>query len=655
MRHVHEAQRKLNTSIPWLCDTMENELKHTLGDAPTSEFVIDPQGKIVRRRAWGKIAELREDLAALVGEVENPTQPVALDTRSIHPEEVAPHGVVERIKKPAGMKPLYAEPEMGLLDQQPFYVKLRPQADRRLLQTGRGQLYLEFRPDILYGVHWNNLVDPIEIAFETGPSTGVSPRTLSGPKVTEPSDIDPREFLIDVENWEFAEPLRLTVKYFACNDEEGWCKPVTQHYTVFRAEDAEDGYFTSGMAHLGIWPQFRGARCDGKSEAADVPIRWGATENVKWKVPLPGPGDSSPIVSGDRVFITCATDEGRQRTLFCYARATGKQLWARTVSHPEVTLTHKTNPYCASTPLAVGQRVVVWHGSAGVHCYDFAGEKLWSRDLGKFHHIWGYGSSPIYFRDRVIINCGPGEHSFVIALRLSDGETIWQTDESGGDSGEPEPGSDSRGKYVGSWTTPVIARVDGEDQIVCSMPTRVNAYDIDSGRLIWFCSGLGNQPRGDVAYASPVVAGGMGLATGGYNGPAIGFRLGGEGDVTEENRLWRNTGPNPQRIGTGVMVGEYVYLANAGAGTIECVKTETGEQLWQSRIRGGNAWGSVVMAENRLYVTDQSGSTVVFAPNPEKYEEIAVNPLNESSNSTPAIANGEIFIRTFEHLYCIGG
>jgi len=644
--HIVESKRTLGTEIPWICDSMSNNLKHALGDAPTSEFVIDPQGKIVRRRAWGSAAQLRRDLEELIGPVENPTKLVDLKLKTAPPPKVAAQGIVNPIRRPGGMKPLRIVPEIKPGDQ-PFYVKLRPQADRQLLSTGTGKLYLDFRLDPIYHVHWNNLTRPIRIELDSPGEMTATPNPAEGPQVDEPSDIDPREFLIDVSQWSYRKPIRLTVHYFACNDEQGWCKPMTQRYAIHLSEDDEDGYYVTPMAHAGVWPSFRGPSGNGISTARNVPLAWGPDNNIKWRAQLAEPGNSSPIVSGDRVFITSAGHSGRERSLYCFDRSDGKQLWVRTVKFDKVMPTHETNPHSASTPLVAGNRVVVWHGSAGVFCYDVDGQELWSLDLGEFRHMWGYASSPIFHKDRIILNCGPGKRTFLTAIDLASGATLWRTD-------EPVEGDGDRnenGKYSGSWSTPVIVRVDGQDQIICSMPTRVNAYEPDTGKIVWTCDGLRGR-QGDLAYSSPVIAGDTCVVFGGFNGPSLGFRPGGTGNITEAARLWR-VEPNPQAIGTGVFVRNHVYVPDAGPGTLRCIEPETGSVVWQERMPGGRAWGSIVFADGRGYVTCQNGDTIVFAPHPDGYREIAVNSLDEPSNSTPAVADGEIFVRTFKALYCI--
>ena len=400
----------------------------------------------------------------------------------------------------------------------------------------------------------------------------------------------------------------------------------------------------AASAVAGDWPAFRGPAGNGVAQEDKAPLHWAPDKNVRWKMSLPGPGNSSPIVSRGHVFVTCAENQGTKRNLYCFDHRSGETLWVRTVTFPGVEPTHRSNPYCASTPVADGSRVVVWHGSAGVFCYDFEGRTLWEKDLGPVRHDWGYASSPILYDGKVILNFGPGSRTFLAALDLKTGDLLWKREESGG-----LDATDKR--MVGSWSTPVVIQVDGKDQILCSMPTRVMACDPETGSLLWFCGGLASE-KVDLVYASPFVSGGIGVAfTGWINGPTIGFKLGGVGDVTASNRLWLDK--QPQRIGSGVVVDGRLYIVNAGPGTAQCIECRTGKVLWTERLEGGESWGSVLLAAGRLYVTSRRGVTTVFRPNPEKFELMAMNDLGEPSNATPAISDGQIFLRTDEHLYCI--
>ena len=398
------------------------------------------------------------------------------------------------------------------------------------------------------------------------------------------------------------------------------------------------------------WPSFRGPRGNGTSLDSHPPTQWSSEANIKWKFKMPQSGNGSPIVSNGRVFVTSAQDvDGKQRSLYCLDRKNGKQLWVKTVEIKKKMPTHQTNPYCGSTPAADGESVVVWHGSAGVFCYDFSGVERWSRNLGEFEHIWGYGSSPILLKDKVILHSGPGRRALITALDLRTGDTIWETEEPIENQGNSR---NAAGQYEGSWCTPVLAKVEGETQILCTMPTRLNAYDPESGSLIWFCEGI-RGPKGDLAYSSPMVEGNRCVAIGGFGGPGIGVALGGRGNVTQKQRLWR-LDKNPQSIGTGVFIGGRVYRANAARpAPIECMDPATGKILWNSDPKGGICWGSIVVADGLGYVTNRKGTTIVFKIDPEKYVAIASNDLGEPCHATPAISDREIFIRTFERLYCI--
>ena len=403
-------------------------------------------------------------------------------------------------------------------------------------------------------------------------------------------------------------------------------------------------------ATAGDWPAFRGPNGDGTSAETGLPIEWTPDKNVKWRTPLAAPGNSSPIVAAGKVFITLAEDNGHQRHLLCFDRESGEELWTQTVRYAETPPTHKTNPYSGSTPVCDGERVVVYHGSAGMFCYDLDGNQLWSADLGPITHIWGFGSSPVIHDGHVIQLFGPGEVTKLVSLSLETGEIDWETPEPGGSDSE-------NGRYIGTWATPVVTRIDGQDQLLMGLPTRAGAFDPKTGKLVWWVDGLACD-RSDLCYTSPLVVGDVGVLMGGFGGPSIGFRLGGTGDVTGTNRLWRDfsTSPRPpQRIGTGVVADGRIYMANADEpGSIECIDPQTGESLWKERrTSDGPHWGSMMFADGRLYVTGQHGITRVLAPNPEQYELLAENDLGEQSNSTPAVSGGCIFLRTFEALYCI--
>lgn len=390
------------------------------------------------------------------------------------------------------------------------------------------------------------------------------------------------------------------------------------------------------------WPGWRGPTMDGHSRERNLPLKWSATENVRWKAPLPGPGMSSPIVWGDRVFLTQSLDrDGHKRAVLCFDRKNGRRLWQRVTDYPEKESTYSGEPhYCSASPITDGERVVAWFGSAGVVCYDFAGRLLWRRDLGKCEQVWGNASSPILYRDLVLLNFGPGERTFLLAMNKKTGKDVWRVDEPGGKYGGDKPE-----EWLGSWSTPVIVRVGERDELILPWPNALKAFDPLTGRLLWTCKGLG-----PLIYTSPLATPEVVVVASGFMGPTLAVKPGGSGDVTATRRLWREE-KAPQRIGSGVLVGDYAYLLNEN-GTIQCVEWKTGKTRWMERV-AGQTWGSLIHADGRLYVTNQRGETVVLSAKPT-LEVLARNPLNERTQSSPAVSKGEIFIRTYEHLWCIG-
>ena len=256
LMHVAEAKHQLGSRIDWLCDTMANDAKHAWGDAPNSEFVIDPAGKIVVSRRWSQPDELRRDLEKLVGEVENPTTIADLGMQPLKAPQTAPMGVVPRLELPGRMHALRVE-RAPLVDDaisEPLYVKLRAELDPEYENAAVGKLYFGFFLDPLYKVHWNNEVAAVTYTVEPPAGLEVTPLRGEGPQVTEKADADPREFLLEISG-ESEEPIKVIVQYFACDDAETFCKPVTQHYLVSLQRDRDGGSRRTGR---GRSPGFAG-------------------------------------------------------------------------------------------------------------------------------------------------------------------------------------------------------------------------------------------------------------------------------------------------------------------------------------------------------------------------------------------------------------
>jgi len=239
LAHARQAERQLGGTIPWIVDAMDNRLKHALGDRPNSEFIMNPEGIIVRKRQWSHPAQVRKDLETLVGPVDHVTkeEDVVLNLQ-VPIKAPAARGVLPRLRR-GKMQPLVMEPliEPG---RPPFFAKLRAEADQRLMTQGAGQLYVGFHLDPFHNAHWNNLTEPLSFELEVPEGVKIDKLRYGAPKVEVTSDADPREFLLNIEAWPEGQPIRLTVTYFACVGEES-CHTVRQEYTLHRRRDEDAG------------------------------------------------------------------------------------------------------------------------------------------------------------------------------------------------------------------------------------------------------------------------------------------------------------------------------------------------------------------------------------------------------------------------------
>ena len=228
------------------------------------------------------------------------------------------------------------------------------------------------------------------------------------------------------------------------------------------------------------------------------------------------------------------------------------------------------------------------------------------------------------------------------------GKTVWQQDEPGGDSGQKKPGQDKE-VWIGSWSTPVLATFNGQQQLLLSLPQRLAAFHPESGKEIWTCTGLN-----PLVYTSVLPSDGIVVAMGGFNGMAMAVQVEGEGDITSK-RLWHHP-KTRQRIGSGVIAGEHIYILN-DPGIAECIELKTGKVVWEKRLRGpanpSDAWSSMVLAEGRIYVVNKGGDTFVLKASPT-FELLATNSLFENTLASVAPSDGQIFIRTYKNLWCVG-
>ena len=399
------------------------------------------------------------------------------------------------------------------------------------------------------------------------------------------------------------------------------------------------------------WPAWRGAKGDGITSEKDLPLTWSATENVRWKVALPEPGNSTPIVTGGRIFLT--QNVGDRRTLLCFDRKDGRTLWQAGPTYTKPERTHPTNPYCSASPVTDGDRVIAFFGSAGLWCWDVAGKEQWHLDLGKQDHEWGYAASPVLHGDLCILNFGPGPDTFLLAVNKTTGKEVWRVNFP---PITPKlPRNDGFGAaadgMTGSWASPLIIEAGARTELIMVWPERVAAYDPATGKELWTCGGLN-----PLIYTSAMFGEGVVIGSGGYGGSTVAVKAGGAGDVAATHRLWQQM-RDKQRIGSGIIAGGHLYIINT-PGTAQCIDLKTGKTIWEERLKSsgakGESWSSMVLAGDRIYILNQNSDTFVLRAAP-KFEQLAFNVLGDGlTNASHAMADGEIFIRTHAHLWCIG-
>jgi outer membrane protein assembly factor BamB len=389
------------------------------------------------------------------------------------------------------------------------------------------------------------------------------------------------------------------------------------------------------------WPGWRGGAAGGvASDDMRLPTKWSTTAGVRWTALIQGEGNSSPVVSGDRIFLTAAKPvSGRiQLEVLCLDRATGRVLWINEAGFAGGS-THGKNGYASATPATDGQRVIVSFGNAGLFCFDFAGRRIWHEPLHSNQHEWGAATSPVLFGGQVIQVCDQGEESFIAAFDTATGALRWRTPRASG----------------GGWSTPVVAQSSGDgmrhELIVNGSGAGaaqgggwVVAYDPQSGGEFWRVRGTT-----DVVCPTPVLAGGLVISSSGRNGPVMAIRTGGNGDVTSSHLVWKHGRGGPY-VPSGVAVGNRLYLIR-DEGSLDCYDVKSGKRLWQERLRGSFT-ASLVAGDGKLYATSEQGRIYVIALG-EQFKLLATNRLDERCLATPAIAGGELFVRTQSRLYCI--
>jgi len=400
------------------------------------------------------------------------------------------------------------------------------------------------------------------------------------------------------------------------------------------------------------WPHWRGPQRNGISGETNLPVKWSAADGVIWKLPMPAMSGSTPIVWGDRIFLNVAdplpeSGEGPSLHLWCVDRAKGTQLWTRPLGRGN-RMQRKQN---MSTPSPVTDGVNVWvmTGTGILKAFDLTGREIWTRDIqadyGRFGLNWGYGSSPLLHGDALFVQVLHGmrtdDPSYLLRLDKASGRTIWRV----------ERPTNARLESPDAYTTPALLQYGQTTEIVVTGGDVVTGHDPATGRELWRASGL--NPLNDPNYrivASPVVHGDLILAPS-RERPLLALKAGGRGDVSKSHLLWTfDSGPD---VPTPVTDGSLVYVIN-DRGIMFCLEARTVREVYgRQRLRPGTYSASPVLADGRIYVTNEDGVTSVIQAGPE-FRVLAENDFDDYTLSSPAVSGGRIYFRTTKFLWAIG-
>jgi hypothetical protein len=391
----------------------------------------------------------------------------------------------------------------------------------------------------------------------------------------------------------------------------------------------------SSAATAEEWPSWRGPRGDGTSLETGIAVRWGATENVRWKTPIPGRGHSSPIVWGDRVFLTACEERKKERILLCLSRIDGQVLWQQVVLRSALERKNNLNSYASSTPATDGK--CVWATffewpSRRIHvvCHDVEGKEVWRRSPGELHAVHGFCSSLLLYKDMVILNGDQDAAAYIVAFDKATGAERWRVD---------------RPNRTRSYCPPVVYDLAGKKQLVLSGSKCVASYDPDTGRQHWLIDGPTDQFVASLVHTQGVL-----MMTGGWPTLHIlGIRPDGQGNVTNTHVLW-HVRKHPSYVPSPIAHGEHFFVVSDN-GRASCLEARTGKYVWSQQL-GRHHSASPVSAEGRLYFLDDDGQTFVLRAS-ATFELLATNKLEEPCRASAAISGGRIYIRGMRHLYCI--
>ena len=388
---------------------------------------------------------------------------------------------------------------------------------------------------------------------------------------------------------------------------------------------------TAGALPAGDWPQFRGPTGQGISDETGLPIQWSESENIKWKVPIPGEGWSSPVIKDGRVWLTAATEGGRSLRAIAVNVASGEMIHnVEVFREDQPTKKHKKNSYATPTPILEGDRVYVHFGTQGTAALTDAGKIVWKNEELSYVPGHGQGGAPELAGDLLVISCDGTDQQYVVALDKDTGKIRWRT-----------PRRNARMAF----TTPLAITEGGTRQVVSPGADRAVAYQLETGEELWSIryGGFSNVPRPVFAHGLVFVASGF------YNPVLFAVRPDGKGDVTESHVAW-STSRGVPLTSSPVVAGDAIYFVSDN-GIASCLDAKTGQQRWRSRLAGAYV-ASPLYAGGHIYFQSETGLTTVIKPG-KAFERVAENQLDGRTFASPAIVGGAIFLRTDTHLYRI--
>lgn len=394
------------------------------------------------------------------------------------------------------------------------------------------------------------------------------------------------------------------------------------------------------------WHHWRGPNNDGISHETDVPIQWSQTENVKWRLPLPGEAASTPVVSEDKIFLTSA--EGNALVLMCVSTE-GEELWKQTVGHGNRSVRGGEGNSAAPSPVTDGEHVWAFLGTGDLACYDFDGNQVWHTNLaeryGSFNLYFVMSTTPLVDKDRLYIHLIHSNAWLVLALDKMTGKEIWKHKRE----------SDATDECEHAYTSPILYRDAEREYLVVHGADYVTAHSLEDGNEIWRCGGLnpvmGYNPSLRFV-ASPVATEGLIVVPSAKNGPVLGIDPAAKGDITDSKwQLWKLRQGTPD-VPSPVIQDGLVYLCRE-RGDLICLDAETGEQLYRERTHRHRHRASPVYANGHIYLTSRDGIVNVVKTG-RKFEIVASNSIEEAIAASPAISNGVLYLRSYQALYAIG-